>query len=637
MIYSVLECGRMGYPRSHAIAQRNRENVTQQGDKTETASVLGAAPADMAAATNGPVAALDGTQADAPATEPVSAPADAPEAEPSGSSETDPAGTPAAAPEAGATRRKRRIIVGTALMALFAALIVLFFSVFLTPRFYDDTRFSVGEMHNQPENTVEVAVLGASSLYRSVSPDRLFEQQGIAAFNCGSANQPTMSSYYLLKELLKTQKGSLKTIVLDAAPLAKHQVDEEGWAAAAVKVYAGLPPSPESVAYLYDMSQAYESVNFFEYLIPVFKFHSLWNKLVEEDFTKLEGTESLLYLHGQIVNDRSFLSNRNLGHAGRYKPNRNDAITPKIDAKADADKDAKVETNVQFFHKIVELCAEEGLDLMLLKSPAVTWDNAAHDSVAKIAEDAGVPFLDMSMKSIREECDLTYDDDYSDGAHVNLGGSLKVSDYLASYLKSHYDLGDYRDDSRYSFMNSDLAAFKAQVEDADLLACESLEEYLKLLDKDRYTVFAVTKGDAAKDLSDEARSQFANLGLEAFQTLGRNVSCIGVLNGGKMFWQRTQQNGTSLHMNAYYKNGVIKTMRQTMQPGSYVDYPVYLESNAVGYDPQGLIQYMREDMSKNVKGINFVVYDDATGNHIDTSAFDTTVDSARVYAPNPEN
>ena len=64
--------------------------------------------------------------------------------------------------------------------------------------------------YDLPEDTVDVLFLGSSHVGVNVSPNILWDEYGIAAYNCWGAIQPVWNTYYYLKECLKTQKSSLR-------------------------------------------------------------------------------------------------------------------------------------------------------------------------------------------------------------------------------------------------------------------------------------------------------------------------------------------------------------------------------------------------------------------------------------------
>ena len=61
----------------------------------------------------------------------------------------------------------------------------------------------------EKKNTIDVLVAGDSESYTSVSPMDLWDQTGIAAYDCGQPGQKIQETYYMLKTAFKTQSPKL--------------------------------------------------------------------------------------------------------------------------------------------------------------------------------------------------------------------------------------------------------------------------------------------------------------------------------------------------------------------------------------------------------------------------------------------
>ena len=83
----------------------------------------------------------------------------------------------------------------------------------LTPK-YDYGICPITNFYRQPEDSVDVLVMGTSCGYAGVNTNILFEEYGIAAYNLCGAELPYWVTDYYLEEALKTQRP--KVILLDA-------------------------------------------------------------------------------------------------------------------------------------------------------------------------------------------------------------------------------------------------------------------------------------------------------------------------------------------------------------------------------------------------------------------------------------
>ena len=64
---------------------------------------------------------------------------------------------------------------------------------------------STKQLYSTEDDLMDVVFLGSSHCYCGISPDVLWGNYGISAFNMTTSGQDKISTYYLLKETLKTQ------------------------------------------------------------------------------------------------------------------------------------------------------------------------------------------------------------------------------------------------------------------------------------------------------------------------------------------------------------------------------------------------------------------------------------------------
>ena len=106
----------------------------------------------------------------------------------------------------------------------------------------------------EPEDTLDLLVAGDSESYNSVSTMRLWEDKGIAAYDCGQGAQRIPETYYMLKQGFKGQ--SPKIVMLETNTLFRD---------------IGAVKSTQAI--LEQMGQ---------YYLPVFRYHNLWKTAVDE-------------------------------------------------------------------------------------------------------------------------------------------------------------------------------------------------------------------------------------------------------------------------------------------------------------------------------------------------------------------
>ena len=515
----------------------------------------------------------------------------------------------------------RAVVFG---VLVFAMVVVL--SIVLTPSGarFGDAKDTIRGLYDQPKGTVQVVAVGASTMRWGFSPDYLYETYGVSAYDCCTSAQSPMVGYYLLKEALRVHGDSITLALVDMGPYVKG--DNPFKSTDIERAIINMDMSPIKLELIADLKKNFK-VRLSEQLVPLLRYHERWDELDSGDFKALVGKDYETFSHGQNL---SYESNATRHNAGGYTTEKNDLITTEIDTPMEEIEALYDDLGLYYLDKIVELCKENNLDILFMKTPASMWTDKRHDAGAYLAEKYGVDYLDMSIPSIRDACGVSYDLDYYDSKHANVLGSLKITDYLGNYLVNHFELDDVRGQEAYSFMDADLERYAQAVEDAGLARCTTLESYLALLDKDRYTIFVSVKSDAAENLSDEARAGFAKLGFEDLSTLRNGESYVGVVDGGARIAEAKDEEGAKVVLKGSYQDGRVIMQPRSMQAGASFDRSLEVVSIARDGDARSDIMIDGDDVSESKPGINFAVYNRESGTLLDTSCFDTHLGSDRT-------
>ena len=98
-----------------------------------------------------------------------------------------------------------------------------------------------------------------------------------------------------------------------------------------------------------------------------------------------------------------------------------------------------------------------------------------HRGIVKLAEENGVDFLDGNNDL--EGVGIDWNEDTFDrGDHLNLSGSVKLTEYLAAYLEKECSLTDHRNDPAYQSWEELLPAYEQEVRDMEGTSYPRLEK-----------------------------------------------------------------------------------------------------------------------------------------------------------------
>lgn len=268
---------------------------------------------------------------------------------------------------------------------------------------------SISRIQKEPDNTIDVLVLGDSLSYSSVAPLILWKNYGITSFVCGQPAQKIQETYYLLKTALENQNPKL--LILETNVLFRRQGKLEGL--------------EESVA---------EAGN---YHFPIFRFHDIWKSLLLEKLYKKESYKGF-EIRESI---QSYEEEDYMRESGQKK---------EMGEKAE-----------EYMDVIINLCKENDVKILLLSTPSPqNYNYQKHNALKEYAVKKNLAYLDMNLEAKNIGIDWNTDS-LDKGDHLNLAGACKVTVFLGEYLdKSGWKLPDHRKNPFYSTWEQESREFE---------------------------------------------------------------------------------------------------------------------------------------------------------------------------------
>jgi len=298
-----------------------------------------------------------------------------------------------------------------------------------------NTTSKIAGFYNAPKNEFDVIFFGSSNTYCSFNPLILWEEAGIKSYVFATQNQPLWATYYYMKDAFKRQKP--KVAVLDALMLTKHkEYYDDG------VNYSFADDMPFSLDKIQLVNASVPLEDRFDLLFNFTKYHSRWNELTEKDYTFRRDQEQD-YLKGYVLLEESFPTAFQNDVSG-------------VTAVAEL-----YEKNVEYFHKIVQLCRDEDVQLMLVKTPnnKTTAQEAHYKVIQELAAESGLAFIDYNEYYPQIGLDLSAD--FYDKSHLNYRGAEKFTRFFAQNL----NLTASNDaNGTESAWNADLAQYQEYIE-----------------------------------------------------------------------------------------------------------------------------------------------------------------------------
>lgn len=258
--------------------------------------------------------------------------------------------------------------------------------------------------YNSPEDEYDVMYFGSSNTYCSFNPLVVWEKTGVKSYVFATQQQPVWATYHYMVDAMKTQ--NLKLCVVDVLMFSKaEEYYDDG------VNYTFCDNMPFSKNKLELIRASVPEGERFSLACRFMKYHSRWNELTETDFT-YDKKDMFDYSKGFYMLTSRFdgASAENLAH-----------IT---------EENLPTEKNLTYLNKIIELCQENDIELMLVKTPsnATIEEKKYYNTVERIAKERGVTFVDYNM--CYDEIGLDLEKDFFDASHLNAWGAEKFTEYF---------------------------------------------------------------------------------------------------------------------------------------------------------------------------------------------------------------
>lgn len=266
----------------------------------------------------------------------------------------------------------------------------------------------------------DVIFLGDCEAYTSFSPMTIYKETGLTSFVRGNSQQLIGQSYYILKETLTYETP--KVVVLSVGGMRYNRYIKEEYNRLLLDKMKWSQEKLELIKYS-KMSQE----NFLSYMFPILRYHSRITELTKDDIDYL--------FKDKVVSHNGFIINQEI------KP-----LTV-LPAKKILDNYNFSDENILFLNKIIKLCKENGITLILVKSPTLYpyWYEEYDNYIVEFAKNNNLDYYNLLKLRDEIKIDFNYDT-YDGGVHLNLNGAEKLSKYFANLLVEKYNLVKHLDD-----------------------------------------------------------------------------------------------------------------------------------------------------------------------------------------------
>lgn len=431
----------------------------------------------------------------------------------------------------------------------------------------------------QPDDSIDVLLLGASTVRNGLSPLEMYHEYGFTSYSRATSIQLPVVSYYYLLETLASH--DIKAVVLDSTVLTSVMYEDVDTLSGKLhEAVDYMPYSEYKLQMISEIAKMGLGISETEFLSPLYAYHDRWSELTKQDFS-WESWDKNYYYKGQYPT----LTTASYTYPNDYMeddPNQVDINYSIVPDSAD------------YVCKMIDLCKERGIEFIMIKTPVGSWSNYRHQLLQGFADENGVVFLDLCYSDMQRLINFDAKTDYcDDGKHPNITGAKKISSYLGAYLSKVCNFSeDKRQNPAYASWDSDYEKYEHLLEDVELTRDTNLITFMEKLDNDRYLTMIATRNDTARFFNEQLQEVFAGLGLKNDFADYTGLSYLAILDGKKLVYENSAL-GTEISYRTECEGHSISLYSHASQ----------LTGNRAN------ITMDDENVGTNSAGFNIVVYD----------------------------
>lgn len=304
----------------------------------------------------------------------------------------------------------------------------------------------------EDKDTLNVAAIGSSSIYRYWIPTRAYEKYGFTSFMIAQSGQDIHTVPYIMEEAVKSQKVDLfivetRQLVTYRTSEYKEKTDKEKQQYLFSTISAGMKPSFVRMRMIHDILQKDAGNPEIEWQIPLLKYHdNLLNGTWTEWKKRLTSGRDIYKSATQISK-----------------------VEKQSETKIEPDGTlVLLEEDHQIIDEIVRTAEKLNTKILFIATPyiATKYRYPLQLQLDAYMEKKGYPYLNLNAE--KKEIGLDLSTDFYNLYHTNIAGANKVTDYLAEYLSTHYRFENKLNSTQKKDWDASVVAWKEK--EAELLA-----------------------------------------------------------------------------------------------------------------------------------------------------------------------
>lgn len=437
------------------------------------------------------------------------------------------------------TKSLFRKLVFVILTGLFLVTFYFYWTAALIPRWNTTAEWDVSRImqgfYEVPEDSISVFCIGSSHAVSGLSAGQLTYTHGIPSYSCATAGQTAFGSYYWLREALRTQSPEVVIFDVDMLFHEEQFCDSGDYR----KVLDYMKLSPVKVEAVKAMSEEISEKETMSYFFPILMYHDRWKEMETGDFSGIfadKTDENLGFLMMNTISDKA----------------------PQGVACTDETEPVPFAASAyEYLEKMADLCEQEGIRLVLIKTPYSGWTDGMSAAVKEKASERDIPFWDYNDAGLMQECGLADAKMYADADHLNLFGAERLTADVAERLTKDGLLQkepsaatkEYFDGLREDYF------YNLETKQLPFLSSDNKKDILSLLNKNKsnYTTIVLGCAESFAFTDEETKNWISELGFESAFQAEEKEGYVGISEGGIM--RDTQTSPETIYLDGILGDG----------------------------------------------------------------------------------
>ena len=309
--------------------------------------------------------------------------------------------------------------------------------------------------YQKKSNSIDVMFFGSSHAHCTIDHGYLWDEYGMAGYTLSAGGQRLDSTYYFIKEALRTQTPRVIVVeMLGATGNEIQNTDTDVYRNALSMRWSDN--SVEYMNYLADSMQM-DKTGREELFTKIPIVHSRYRELEQSDF----------------VDRIPFM----VGYRGSYER----APIERPDVAGDKEILSLTEEKIPILQNIIDEAKAKGVEVVFFASPfrLSQEQQEQFNAVEEFAAAQNIPFINYNK--LYDEIDLDFERDFRDSEHVNNYGAVKVTRHLAEFLKENYEIPDRRGEADYQLWEDNALYLSNKVLRHELEETTDVNTYLEYL------------------------------------------------------------------------------------------------------------------------------------------------------------